>query len=180
MPFCDNTLQTDQINKQTQHATMQGERAEIRNQPFTNLLNVFVPYPSSPISRMSYWPSRERHNRRKKGRRTSATWAWGLKYTREGAVADLSLSRCWVVYSFISSFLLSLTTQSTLDKFVYLHTHAHPWQWVATATSNTRREPKAGWARCTMICRENSVVLYNINPYEHRENACSADWSAST
>lgn len=60
------------------------------------------------------------------------------------------------------------------------HTRTPVAEWVATATSNTRREPKAGWARCTMICRENSVVLYNINPYEHRENACSADWSAST
>lgn len=38
-----------------------------------NLLNVFVPYPSSPIPRMSYWPSKESQNRRKRGRRTAAT-----------------------------------------------------------------------------------------------------------
>lgn len=57
-----------------QHASMQTGNIE-EETLITNLLNAFVPYPSSPIPRMSYWPSREREPEQEKDRKEDRTAA---------------------------------------------------------------------------------------------------------
>lgn len=61
-----------------------------------NLLNVFVPYPSSPIPRMSYWPSTESQSRRKR-KEDSRNISKRLEAVKGGSCGptDLSLSRHW-------------------------------------------------------------------------------------
>lgn len=110
-PLREKQLETEVINpqnwdarqiQQMQHAAVQRRQkhAQTGNREEetvgTNLLNVFVPYPSSPIPRMSYRPSRESQNR-KTGRRRAATWATTKKGSREWkeGAAEVSPSGPW-------------------------------------------------------------------------------------